>query len=230
MSSKIEFEFDKIADEKKCIHHIAIRIKYGAIEDHDRFKKFIHGYKQWFIVSENEQTNHHLQGVIVVPTNPITPKSAIDQFRNKFKALGWFTGNKDYSMKYGDGKEKYLRYLCKGDSEKSQPVVYYNNKLLEEKVKSLHHDYYVERKGYKTAAGTKKYHQIMAYKLPKTLEDKSESIQVMCKIILWHDANDRLIPDDYSIKKMWRTYMFKSYSEEQKPKKALSLAKSILEQ
>lgn len=229
MVTKITYDFEKTSNEKKCIHYIAFRIKYGAIEDHDRFKKFIHGYKQWFIVSENEQSNHHLQGVIVVSTNPITPKSAIDQFRNKLRALGWFNGNGDYSLKQGDGKEKYLRYLCKGDSEKSPPIVYHNNILLEEKIKSLHLKYYQEKDSYKTTEAHKKYYKIMSYKLPKTLEEKSESIQMMCKIILYHDANNLLIPDDYSLKKMWRTYMFKSYPEEQKAKKALSLAQSILE-
>lgn len=223
----MDYQFQKTENIKKTIHHVAFRIKYSQIQDHNRFKKFLHSYKNFFVVSENEQTNHHLQGVVTIPTKPVLPKSAIDTFRVKFKALGWFSGNKDYSLKLGDGSEKYLRYLCKGESSTKPPIIYINNFLLEEKINVLHNEYYIENKKYKTTDAHKKYAKIIQIKIPEKYKNACSLVKVIMQIIMYHDQNNLLIPDDYSLKKMARTYLFKTLDDNHKWDRANSIASKL---
>lgn len=211
----IDFQFEPNAQEKKKEHYIAFRIKYSAIKDHDQFKRILHGYTKWYVVEEHKSTNYHIQGVIFIRGKSMLPKSCIDKFRLQIRSLKWFHGNKDYALKLGDGNEKYLIYLSKGDKKGTQPIIYYNNYVLEDTVRLYHNKYWEENKKYKTTDAHRKYAKIIALELPEKYEQWQPEKKMAIKIIKYHDEQNLLIPDDYAIKKMVRTYLLKMEEEEE---------------
>lgn len=224
-ASKIIFSLYSM--EKTNKHWIAFRVKRSSI-DGDTFTKFLHKYNKTFVVSENEKTNHHLQGLILFETkNKILQKSAVDQFRKSLKDSNGLKGNKDFSVKGCDNNDKYIRYLCKGDSEKEEPKIFQNNILLENEIRLTHLNYWKENKELKATDGHKKYHQILEVELSKKMQNfmlSAEDTMAM-KIVLWHEKNDKLIPDPFSLKKMVNTYLMKQ--EPDKEAYALKYINSI---
>lgn len=190
-------------------HYIKFRITKWT--DIDKFIKFIHQYDKTFMVSENENSNHHYQGLIVSKTKkPCKSKSIVDAFRKKLKINQDLQGNKDFSVgEISETPEIYLRYLCKGAGPKTEPSVVTNNILLDNEVTLNHHKYWEENAKIKDHTSNRKYDKIRDYQLDEKYSSRPAEVQWAMKIILYHDENNLLIPDDYQIKKMVTTYIIK---------------------
>lgn len=200
--------------EKHELHYIAFRVKRSSIE-HDTFVKFLHEYGKVFAVSENEQTNHHIQGIVQIRTkNKIIHKSAVDNFRRKMKARNGLVGNKDFSVKECDDNDKYITYLCKGASAKEPPIIFLHNwsNILESEIRLNHNKFWEVNKNLKSTDAHKKYHKIASLELPEKFQKMylSDKMKWSLKIILYHYNNDLLIPDKYQLDKMITTYQMKT--------------------
>lgn len=199
--------------------------------DMDRLVKTIHGYEKFFVVLETKATREHIQGVVRLNANKKTlPKSLIDNFRKKIKQTQDVNGNKDFSIKQNDGNIKNITYLCKGNGKEKMPNVLMNNILLEGDVRLNHLKYWDVNEELKRSDGKKKWYKIMEQKISEKymfLTESSEWQRWYMKIILYHDSNDLLLPDDRQIEKMINTYMFKQV--EDKEAKSYSMAKKAKE-
>lgn len=215
--------------EPKVIHYIKFRItKWKSL---DRLRIMLKKYDKTMVVSENEKSNHHYQGIVVKKSKaPVMTKSIVDNFRRKLKKEQDLEGNKDFSIgEITETPEKYIRYLCKGGGEKEEPKVFMNNILLESELTLNHVKYWEENKNLKTTDANRKYDKIRAFQLSEKYEEIVErtgpEIEWTMKIIMYHDTNNLLIPDSYSIKKMVKTYMLKNSDD--KEKSALQMAYEI---
>jgi hypothetical protein len=214
--------------EPKVVHYIKFRItKWKSL---DKLREMLMKYDKTMVVSENEKSNHHYQGIVVKKSkNPVMTKSVVDNFRKKIKKEQDLEGNKDFSIgEITETPEKYIRYLCKGGGEKDEPKVFINNILLENEVTLNHVKFWEENKNLKTTDANRKYNKIKAFELSKKVSEfveNKEEIKWAMKIIMYHDANNLLIPDGYSIKKMVKTYMMKD--SDNKEKVALSMAYEV---
>jgi hypothetical protein len=188
-------------------------------KDKDSLIKMIHGYDKWFVVLETEANRDHIQGVVKkVCKNKINPKSVVDNFRIKLKKNQELEGNKDFSVKQNDGNEKNIVYLCKGKGRSVGPEVVMNNILLEEDVRLSHLKYWEKNEELKRTDGKKKWYKIKEQKLSEKWQKKVENnqwVEWYMKIILYHDSNDLIIPDQYQIEKLINTYMFKSVDDKE---------------
>ena len=70
----------------------------------------------------------------------------------------------------------------------------------------------------------------MAIKLPEKYEKfENQSIGIGMKIIKYHDENNLLIPDDYQLKKMIRTYSYKTLDDNLKWNRAFAIVSGVLD-
>lgn len=211
--------------EDKIEHYIKFRLtKWKSLE---KLVETINKFDKSMMVSENENSNHHYQGIVMKKSKyPIQTKSVVDNFRRKIKKEQGLEGNKDFSIgEITETPEKYIRYLCKGGGEQQPPIIVNNNILLEDAVRLNHLKFWEENKNLKATDANRKYNKIKAFELSQEyaemVENQTEIIWTM-KIILYHDKNNLLIPDTYSIKKMVKTYMMKD--TENKERVALQMA------
>lgn len=218
------------ATKKSLVHYIKFRITRW--NDLDKFIRFLHQYDKVFMVSENESSNHHYQGIVVTKTKKLTlTKTSIDNFRRKLKENQSLDGNKDFSVgEVTETPEIYIRYLCKGNGEKVLPNVVSNNILLEDEVRLNHVKFWEENKKLKATDASKKFAKIRDFELSQEWLEKTENAEELkwtMKIILYHDKQNLLIPDAYSIKKMVTTYMLKDCEQAKRNKIVYNMALDI---
>lgn len=211
-------------------HYVKWRLT--KCKDLDKLIKLNHKYDKYFMVSENENSNHHYQGMIKIKTKKMCKsKNIVDNFRRKLKESQDLGGNKDFSVgEITETPEVYIRYLCKGDNEKKEPNVIINNILLETEVTLNHHKYWEINKDLKTTDAHRKYNKIKEYEISQEMLEKLKNADELIwtmKIILYHDSKNLLIPDAYSIKKMVNTYMIKDLNGNEKLNCAYSMALDI---
>jgi len=202
--------------------------------DKDKLIRFIHGYNKYLVVME-KASRDHIQGVIIdeCKKGKLT-KSYVDEFRKKLKINQDVKGNKDFSVSaYEYDEEKQYDYFLKGDGKDKEPEIILNNILLESEVRLGHVRYWEKNTELKKTDGKKKWYKIRDYKLPQEIEEKyyREPRRLWyIKIVMYHDENDLLIPDDYQIKKMIKTYMIKEITDvKQKLRYIESLSKDFIE-
>lgn len=207
--------------------------------DEDKLIRFIHTRcMKWFVVKESASRDH-IQGHVEIhhkknDLDKKQQKNVIDNFRNALKKNQDLHGQKEFSVKQTDGDPACWRYLCKGKGRNTMPDIIMDNLLvLEEKVRLTRDKYYEINDELKASDGKKKWYKIRDFKLPQNIEekyDKDSRRLWYIKIVMYHDANDLLIPDDYQIKKMIKTYMIKEITDEdQKLKYVESLARQFVE-
>ena len=186
-----------------------------------------------FIVIETEANREHIQGYLEIESKKAQlEKSVVDKFRRDLKKNQDVRGNADFSVKLNDGAEENIIYLCKGKGEGKLPNVFMNNKICPKLEEEYHKKYWETNNELKKNNDKKKWYKIREVKLCPKLEEKyhnNDSILWAIKIIKYHDDNDLLIPDDYSIKKMVRTYQIKDTEGDQKERLIEMTAKRIYE-
>ena len=195
-------------DEK--VNRQWISYRFHVWDNTDKLIQFMNQYKKTFMVLESTANREHIQGLVCIESSrKMMRKSIIDKFRIQVKKSMTIKGNKDYSLAISDGDQKHFVYLCKGDGNETLPKVLENNYLTEKQIQDYHKQYWEKNAELKRTDGNKKWYKIREYQLPKRYEDKCEEIKWYMKIVLYHNANDLLIPDNKQIQKMIRTYTYK---------------------
>lgn len=201
----------------------------------DSVIKFLHQYEKHIACFE-EASRYHVQGVVkIVKKRKVLKKTYINEFRKKIQESQDLHGQTDYALKlYEYNDEAKFDYFCKGGGKKEPPELWVNNVYpLENDVRLAHQRYWEKNAELKRTDGKKKWHKIKEYELPEEIEEKyyREPQRLWyIRIVMYHDENDLLIPDDYQIKKMIKTYMIKDIGDkEQKLKYVASLSKHFME-
>lgn len=213
---------------KTLDHWIGFRVHKIVGPDEDTLIKFLHNYEKRFLVFEEEAERCHYQGVVNFQSKKETlRKSQLDDFKKKLKKVLCLNGNRDFATHIiYETPMKSIRYLCKG-TKSTMPNIKLNNILLEDEVRPYHLKYWEENKNYQSTDAHRKYAKIMAIKLPLFYEHKSIKRQIAMKIIMYSDKKNLLIPDDYQLKKMVRTYQFKDLDEDRKWECAYNISKHL---
>jgi len=205
-------------------HWISFRVHKDYV-DEDALIKYYHKYNKPFMVLESSQdvkgydgkscVRDHYQGMVQKKSNRgATPKTIRDNVSRDIKKTLNLKGNKEFATTYiYESPEKFLRYLCKGSKDKL-PNVIINNILLEEELRLTHLKYWEENKNYKELKGNKEYREIMAQVLPKKWQEKPEKVQITMKIIQYKKEKNLLIPDNYQLKKLTRTYYMRTMEDD----------------
>lgn len=207
-----------------------------SVDDTIRWIKEIK-FETVFLVEEKGKNGRiHLQGLL-------SHKHNADYIQRDKNGLKY--SNKDYknitiSGKYdkkditADGGDIFLRYLCKGyEPEKRSPVrmkyVYPLDYLMDVKVLELQQKYWDIHEDYKS--NNKLYKKIKSItittniiKTPNLSIRQRQEIEWYMKIILYYDKEDKLQPNEYLIKKMINTFMFKEVDEKDKEYYAMKTA------
>lgn len=197
----------------------------------DKLIKFIHQYHKWFVVIETEANREHIQGYVeVLNKKNVLPKTIVDKFRKDIKKSQDLNGNSDFSVKMNDGAIENIIYLCKGKGKETLPNILINNKVLENDIRLYRDKYWEKNEELKATDGKKKWYKIrdekLSEKLQKKFQDNPQVIWTL-KIIQYHNNNDLLIPDNYSIKKMVRTYILKDLDEVKREQMMVNIALEI---
>ncbi len=214
--------------EKYTEHWLSIRVHKEFVKEDD-LVKYLHKYDKPFMVLESDgsEREHYQSLFLKKSVRGSTPKTTRDNVSRDVKEKLNLKGNKQFAVSYiYEEPDKFLRYLCKGSKDKL-PDIKINNILLENQVAPYHNKYWEENKNYKATDSHRKYSKIMALKIPEKYDKNSPLVQIIMKIIMYHDENNLLIPDDYQLRKQARTYHFKTLSEDQKWSKAFHIAKDL---
>lgn len=224
-------DIERKPNEKYNEHYVSIRVHKEYVKEEDLIK-YLHQYDKPFMVLETHgsEREHYQSLFIKKSVRGSLPKTIRDNICRDIKKKLNLKGNKQFAVSYiYETPDKFLRYLCKGSKE-TLPDIKINNILLESQIAPYHHKYWEENKNYKTTDSHRKYAKIMAIKLPEKYEKyENHGIGIGMKIIKYHDENNLLIPDDYQLKKMIRTYSFKTLDEKLKWNRAFSIVENILE-
>lgn len=210
---------------------VSISFRIHKWLDQDKLIRHLHQYHKWFVVKETEANREHIQGYIEIENiKKVLDKTIVDKFRKDLKKNQDLKGNSDFSVKLNDGAIENIIYLCKGKGTGTLPDIIMNNKILENEVRLNHNKYWEKNQELKATDGKKKWYKIKEVKLSEKIEEKyinNREIIWAIKIIKYHDENDLLIPDDYSIKKMVRTYMVKETEGDKKDRYIENIARNI---
>jgi len=182
-----------------------------------------------FLVEEKGANGRiHLQGLLSHKHNA----DYIQRDKNKLKYNHPEYKNITLSGKYNkeditaDGGEVFLRYLCKGyEPKKRSPVrikyIYPLKYVMDTKVLENQDKYWEINEDYKS--NNKLYKKVKSMTINEKLIkcenlsiNQREEIKWYMKIILYYDKEDKLQPNDFQIRKMVKTYMFKEVEDKDK--------------
>lgn len=190
-----------------------------------------------FLVEEKGKNGRiHLQGLLSHNHNADyiqRDKNGLRYHHKDYKNIT-ISGKYDKKDITADGGDIFLRYLCKGyEPEKRSPVrmkyVYPLDYLMDVKVLELQQKYWDIHEDYKS--NNKLYKKIKSItitkniiKTPNLSNRQRQEIEWYMKIMLYYDKEDKLQPNEYLIKKMINTFMFKEVEEKDKEHYAMKTA------
>lgn len=193
-----------------------------------------------FLVEEKGANGRiHLQGLLSHKHNADyiqRDKNGLKYNHPEYKNIT-ISGKYDKKDITADGGEVFLRYLCKGyEPKKRSPVrikyIYPLKYVMDTKVLELQDNYWEINEDYKS--NNKLYKKIKnmtisekrkkSVLVPNLNQNQREEILWYMKIILYYDKEDKLQPNDFQIRKMVKTYMFKEVADEDKEEYAFNQA------